>query len=69
MPTLHQRIDRLRAAMPPRNSWGSAAERSALSEAIAAHCAGQALPARALQTLAMSPGDFSAMVMGIEASC
>lgn len=69
MPTLHQRIDRLRAAMPPRNPWGGTDERAALSEAIAAHCAGQELPARALQTLAMSAADFSDLVARVEASC
>ena len=69
MRTLHQRIDRLRAALPPRNPWGSAAERAALSEAISAHCAGQALPAPALQTLAMSAADFSDLVARVEASC
>lgn len=69
MRALQLRIDRLRAALPPGNTWGTAAERAAMSAAIAAHCAGQTPPADALQALRMSPGDFSAMVMGIEASC
>lgn len=69
MRALQLRIDRLRAALPPGNTWGTAAERAAMSAAIAAHCAGQTPPADALQTLGMTAGEFADMLARVEASC